>query len=73
MIVAKIIALILGLAFLLFGYLIFFKERYDLINGFEADCRTGRKDERYARRVGFAELTLGAILLITGVILIIFT
>ena len=73
MIVVKIIAVILGLAFLLFGYYIFFKERYDLINGFEADRKAGRKDEHYARRVGLIEFIIGAVLLTAGIILIIFT
>lgn len=71
MIVVKIIALILGLAFLLFGYFIFFKEKYNLINGYEAERRAGRRDERYAKRVGLIEFILGAVLLIIAIILII--
>ena len=73
MTVIKIIAVILGAAFLIFGYFIFIKERYDLINGFEADRRAGRRDERYAKRVGLIELIVGAVMLIAGVVLIIFT
>nr|WP_316623443.1 DUF3784 domain-containing protein [uncultured Ruminococcus sp.] len=73
MAVIKIIAVILGAAFLIFGYFIFFKERYDLINGFEADRRAGRRDEHYAKRVGLIELIVGAVMLIAGVVLIIFT
>ena len=31
MIVIKVLAILLGLAFLLFGYFIYFKKKYDLI------------------------------------------
>ena len=37
MIFLKALAVVLGLAFLLFGYFIYFKKKYNLINGFEAD------------------------------------
>ena len=72
MVFVKAAAIILGLAFLLFGYNIYFKKRYGLINGFEADRRAGRRDERFARRVGLIELILGAVLLAAGIVLIIF-
>ncbi len=70
MIVLKIIAVILGLAFTLFGYFIFFQKKYFLINGFEEAFRDGRKTEDYARRVGLIEFTLGIAVLIAAVILI---
>ena len=73
MLALKIIDMLLGLAFALFGYFIFFQRRYDLINGFEADFKAGRRDEKYARRVGLIELVLGVILLTAGVLLIIVT
>lgn len=72
MIVVKIVTVILGLAFLLFGYFIYFQKKYNLINGFSADYQAGRKDEKYAKRVGLIELILGIVLFIIGVILIIF-
>ena len=72
MLVVKIITIILGFAFLLFGYFIFFKKKYDLINGFSADYKAGRKDEKYAKSVGLIELILGIVLLIIGIILILF-
>ena len=34
MIFLKVLAVVLGLAFLLFGYFIYFKKKYNLINGF---------------------------------------
>ena len=50
MLVWKIVLLALGAAFLLFGFLIFFRKQYSLINDFEAERKAGRKDEQYARR-----------------------
>lgn len=70
MIVLKVLAVVLGLAFLLFGYFIYFKKKYNLINGFEADFKDGRKNEEYAKRVGLIELVAGIALLIAGVALI---
>ena len=72
MLALKIIAVILGLAFSLFGYFIFFKKKYSLINGFNEDFKSGRKDESYARRVGIIEFIVGISLLLVAVILIIF-
>ena len=72
MIVAKLGAVILGLVFLLFGYFIYFRKKYDLINDFEAEFRAGRKDERYAERVGLTEFIIGVVLLAGGFILILF-
>ena len=72
MLILKILLPIVGVAFLLFGWLIFFKKKYSLINGFDAAFKEGRKTESYARRVGLAELVLGISLLIASVILIVF-
>ena len=72
MLVLKIIAVLLGLAFLLFGYCIFFRKKYGLINGFEADYKAGRKDEACARRVGLIEFVLGIAILTAGILLILF-
>lgn len=73
MIFLKALAVVLGLAFLLFGYFIYFKKKYNLINGFEADFQDGRKNEAYAKRVGLVEFVVGIALLIAGVALILFT
>lgn len=72
MLVIKTIMILLGLAFTLFGYLIFFRGKYNLINGFEEARRAGRKDEAYARRVGKVEFVLGILLLSVGVGLMVF-
>lgn len=72
MLVMTIIDALLGLAFVVIGYLIFFKKKYSLINGFDAAFREGRKTERYARRVGLIEFVLGIVLLIASVISLFF-
>ena len=72
MLALKIIASALGAAFTLFGYFIFFRKKYTLINGFEADLKAGRKNEEYAKRVGLVEFVLGIAVLIAGIALIIF-
>ncbi|MBO5199684.1 MAG: DUF3784 domain-containing protein [Clostridia bacterium] len=72
MLALKIIAVITGLAFTLSGYFIFFRKKYNLINGFEEDFRAGRKTEEYAKRVGFTELVIGIVILAAAIILLIF-
>ena len=68
----KIILIIIGLTFTLFGYFIFFKKKYSLINGFDEAFKKGQKTEDYAKRVGLIEFTVGIASLIAAVILIIF-
>ena len=70
MTVLKIVTALLGLAFLLFGYFIYFRKNYDLINGFKAECEAGRKGEDYARRVGLIEFVLGLALLLCSLLLV---
>ena len=72
MLILKIVAVLLGLAFTLFGYFIFFRKKYDLINGFEEDLKAGRKNEDYAKRVGMVEFAVGIAIMIAGIALIIF-
>lgn len=72
MIVLKMIAVLLGLAFTLFGYFIYFKKKYNLINGFEAAFKAKRKSELYAARIGMMEFVIGIVFLIAGILLIIF-
>ena len=62
MIFLKVLAIVLGLAFLLFGYFIYFKKKYNLINGFEVDFKAGRKKEEYAKKVGMIEFVVGIVL-----------
>ena len=71
MIILKILTLLLGIAFTAFGYLIYFRKKYSLINGFEEAYRSGRKTEAYAKRVGLVELVLGIVLLLVAALLIV--
>ena len=70
--VLKATAVLLGLAFAVFGYFIFFRKKYFLINGFTQEYRAGRKTEAYAKRVGLTELVAGIALLAAGLALILF-
>ena len=72
MLVLKILAVLLGLAFTLFGYFIYFRKKYNLINRFEADFKAGRKNEDYAKRVGMVEFVVGIAILSAGIVLIIY-
>ena len=71
-VILKVLAVVLGLAFLLFGYFIYFRKKYNLINGFGAAFNAGQKNEEYAKRVGMVEFVVGIAMLIAGVTLIIF-
>lgn len=55
----KIISLILAIAFVFFGFNIYFRKKYNLINNFEKDYKNGLKNENYAKKVGLIELILG--------------
>ncbi len=72
MIILKIVCILLGIAFLGFGYFIYFKKKFNLINGYKGDYASGRKNEQYALRVGLIEFVFGVILLAIGIILCIF-
>lgn len=72
MIVLKIVCILLGIAFLGFGYFIYFKKKLNLINDFKEDYASGRKSEQYALRVGLTEFVIGIALLVIGIILCIF-
>lgn len=60
----KIISLILSIFFIFFGYNIYFRKKYNLINNFEKDYKNGLKNEKYAKKVGLVELILGISLFI---------
>ena len=72
MLILKIIAISLGLTFTLFGYLIYFKKKYNLVNGFEADFKAGRKTESYASQIGLIEFIIGVVISIAVLSLIVF-
>ena len=67
----KIVLIALGATFSTFGYLIYFKKKYNLINDYEANRKAGKKTESYARKVGLIELLLGIALMMVGLYLIV--
>lgn len=72
MLALKIILLVIGLAFTLFGYLICFKKKYSLINGFSEELKRGEKNETYAKKVGIIEFIIGITIIISAAIFIVF-
>lgn len=72
MIILKVTGCLVGLLSTVFGYLIFFRGKYNLINGFEADYKAGIKDKNYAKRVGLIEFVVGIAVLVAAVALIVF-
>ena len=72
MTILKIIITLLGITFTIFGYLIYFRKNYNLINDFEEEFKAGRKTKSYAKGVGLTELIIGIILVLIGIFLIIF-
>ena len=71
LILLKIILIMVGIGFTIFGYEIYFQKKYNLTNGFEEDYKAGRKTELYAKRVGLVELIIGIILTLFGIYVII--
>ncbi|HKL41292.1 MAG TPA: DUF3784 domain-containing protein [Clostridia bacterium] len=61
MYILGLVLLILGLTLFGFGYFIFFKKKYDLINNFKEDLKLNRFGENYAKRIGLIELIWGII------------
>ena len=66
----KILSICLGLAFFIFGYLIYFCKKFNLINGFKDDFKKGKRTTQYALRVGLIELIIGSALFLVGLFLI---
>ena len=68
----KIILFVIGITFCLFGYLIVWKKKYNLINDFKARKKVGSQKDADAIRIGQVELILGIGLLVLFVLLMIF-
>jgi hypothetical protein len=51
-----------------FGYAIWFKNNYDLINNFKNDKKNGKLDDSYAKRVGMIEFIGGMLCLVLGIV-----
>ena len=72
MLILKLILLALGITFSVFGYHIVFKNKFGLINDFEARKKVGSRTDADAMRVGKVALTLGVGVLVLFVLLMIF-
>lgn len=68
MLVLKIALIIVGILFICFGYVIYFKGKYNLINGYETAKKARRLDDAYAQRIGKIEFFGGLIWLVFGII-----
>lgn len=68
MLALRIILILMGLLFIGFGYNIWVKGKYDLINNFEKDKKSGKKNESFAKRVGIIEFSGGVACLALGII-----
>lgn len=64
MFILRLILLVLGLILIGFGYLIYFKKKYNLINNFQEDLKLNKVDESYAIRIGLIELIWGIIFIV---------
>lgn len=73
MIIVKILSALLGIVFLLFGYFIYFRKKYNLINGFEEEFKNGKKTQKYALVIGLTEFIVGIFLLVISSLLFLFT
>lgn len=69
MLILKILLFILGTVFSTFGYLIYFRKKYSLVNSFNLDVVYKRKDSSYAKKLGLIEFVLGLGLIVLAIIL----
>lgn len=73
MLAFKISLMLVGFLFFIFGYFIYFKGKYNLINNFNEDKKNQKYDENYAKRVGLIEFIGGLIIFTLGVCTLIFS
>lgn len=62
--VLRIVLILIGLLFISFGYSIWFKKKYYLINNFEK----GKSNDSFAKRVGIIEFIGGIFCFVLGII-----
>ena len=68
MVVLKILWILVGILLAGFGYLIYIKKKYSLINNFEDDKKLNIYDDIYASRVGLIELIGGFVCVVLGIV-----
>jgi len=68
MLILKIALMLIGVMLSIFGYFIFVKGKYGLINNFVEDKKNNKYNDEYAKRVGLIEFSGGFILLVLGIV-----
>jgi len=68
MLILKIALILIGALLTTFGYFIFVKEKYGLINNYVEDKKNNKFNDKYAKRVGSIEFFGGFILLVLGIV-----
>lgn len=68
MIVLKITQIIIGLIFIILGYLIYFKKKYNLANDYLKLLEKGKVNQDYAINIGLIYLIGGALIVTCGII-----
>ena len=63
--------ILVGALFTIFGYLIYFKKKYNLINNFKMNKNINKYSDDYALSVGFIELCSGIFCICLGILLLI--
>lgn len=64
----QITLILIGALFIGFGYAIWFKHKYHLINNFESEKKKGRLNDSYAKRVGIIEFVGGVLCFVLGIL-----
>jgi hypothetical protein len=70
MLVFKTGLILVGTLFIGFGYFIYFKKKYNLINDFKEDKKSNKFDDAYAKRVGLIEFIGGLACVVLGTVAI---
>jgi len=68
MTILKIILILVGMMFIVFGYAIWFKGKYNLINGFPNRNKRIKSNDSFAKMVGIIQFIGGIICCVVGVI-----
>ena len=69
MIAFRFVLIFVGITLAIFGFFIYFKGKYNLINNFEVDKKNLKYDDRYAKRVGSIEFFGGLIISVLGALM----
>ena len=66
--VMNVILISVGTLFTIFGYLIYFRKKYNLINNFKINKSINKYSDDYALRMGFIELWSGIFCICLGIL-----